>query len=425
MAEMITQEALHASVSENKGQAHKRAVEGLQEKQVKGVSYSQAKERLLADLPSMVSKLNALRKGSKDRLPVDIGLAEFVQEAYGYAPTEVSLMANDGTERKILVPESFYAAIGVNPREHTIERLMTLGEIDAGYRWIIPELFREAVRLGLRKTPVYNNLIRSEEPVSQTKVTMPDIKMSAMTPKVVGEMETISTGTLSFGSKDVKINKYGIGFNISDEAVRYTTLNMVAIALEDAGVRLGLGLDALLIDTLINGDQTSGDDVAVIGVDNTTNGFVYKDLLRAWIRMSRLGKLPTAMLSNETPALDILLLPEFKGFAGDSRLGNLNLRTPVPQSQDYYVHGAMPNANYLMLVNRDMAAVKLNATGLLVENERVVSRQFDSFYITITTGFATLMRDARLVINKSVAFSGNGFPSWMDVDTEETTSILG
>lgn len=364
------------------------------------------------DLKTGLAQLDQLRKGDKDNAPVDMSLADFAKEKWGFAP---SAEAN-GT------PESFYEALGLRG-DQSVESLITLGEINEGYTWLIPELFREAVRLGLRKAPEYKKMIRAEESVKDIKMTMPDIKMSDMQMKKIAEGETIPVGSISFGTKEVKINKIGRGFKITDEAVRYVQLNMVAIAFEDAGVLLGMAQTAMAVQTLIDGDQLDGSDsVAVIGTENA-NAFIYRDLLRAWIRMQRIGNTPSMMISNEGPALDILELEEFKGFAGGTRLGNLNLSTPIPQNQDYLVHGAVPNNDYLLLLNAAAAMIKLNATALRVETDRIVNRQLDEMYVTMTTGFATLKRDARLILDRSQDYAVAGFPSYMNVDPYESAKI--
>ena len=48
-----------------------------------------------------------------------------------------------------------------------------------------------------------------------------------------------------------------------------------------------------------------------------------------------------------------------------------------------------------------------------IENDRNIQSGFEGYYVTMTTGFAKLKRDASIVIDKSTAFSGAGFPSWM------------
>src|SRR5690606_38635955 len=133
--------------------------------------------------------------------------------------------------------------------------LMNMPDFNTEYRWLVPEVIREAIRLGLRKNPIYPSLIASEINVDQPKVTMPYINMSDAMVKKIGEAETIPVGTTSFGQKDVKLSKLATGLKISDEVLQFVPLNILSIFLQDVGVNLNIGLDTAMIDVLINGDQ--------------------------------------------------------------------------------------------------------------------------------------------------------------------------
>lgn len=363
------------------------------------------RENILLDFKECVTQADVLRAGSKVRRPIDLSLEGLVKEKFGFGSVE-----------------SFYAALGINPSFHTMDSLASMSDFQEGYRWILPEIVRAAVQLGLRRNPIYPDLIAAEESVDQKKVTLPHINMSDATPEVVNETETIPVGTVSFGEKDVKLKKIGTGLKISDEVQKYVSLNILSLYLQDAGVKLGLGMDTMAIDVLLNGDGGSDNYAApVIGVDNTANGIAYFDLLRAWIRMGRLGRLPSAMLSNEAAALKILQLSEFKGANYNNVKQNINIKTPIPQSQDYLVHGAMPSTQVLGLLDNTAALLKLNATALQVESARIAERQMNGTYVTITTGFAKLFRDAFLVIDGTQNFTA--FPDFMDVNAAESVII--
>lgn len=87
----------------------------------------------------------------------------------------------------------------------------------------------------------------------------------------------------------------------------------MGIFLRDFGIQLGYAMDNLAIDTGINGDKIDGSESApVIGVGTTSEGIQYRDLLRIWIRGSRMGRNFTSMIGGEDEALNILDLPEFK-----------------------------------------------------------------------------------------------------------------
>ena len=104
---------------------------------------------------------------------------------------------------------------------------------------------------------------------------------------------------------------------------------------------------------------------------------------------------------------------------------NINLRTPVPQTQEHFIHGAMPANKKIGLYDRNGALIKLNATGLLVESQRIAERQLTGTYVTVTTGFARMFRDAFLIVDGTLDFNGGfGFPAYMDVDAAEQVKFL-
>ena len=57
--------------------------------------------------------------------------------------------------------------------------------------------------------------------------------------------------------------------------------------------------------------------------------------------------------------------------------------------------------------------MQLTARPLLVESEKIVRTQVAGTYASIITGFANVQRNARVVVDGSLAFSTNGFPTWM------------
>lgn len=385
------------AIQENAGKMPRKTADN-------AVTVKELQNRILTDMPAAVKQLDALRAGSRDRASVEISFGEYVTDRWGFSADE-----------KTGKPETLMQALGVNTSRATIDSLMTMPEFESGYKWLVPEIIRDAIRLGMRRDPLYKNLIAAEESVSSPSVTMPYINMSDAMPKKLGETESIPTGAISYGQKMVKVSKVGTGITISDEVQQQVSLNLISLYLQDVGVKMNGALDALAISTAINGDQADGSQAApVIGVESTTAGFTYYDLLRAWIRMGLIGRTPEGIISNEGPALDILQLKEFQGFAGGNRLTDIKLQTPVPASQNYWIHGAMPDEKFVMLIDTSAALVKLNLNALRVESERIVSRQIEGTYVTVTTGFASLFRDARLIIDNEKAYASNKFPAWMD-----------
>lgn len=344
-----------------------------------------------AELETIHNHLEAARR--RETGSTDMTMAQYVKTRWGVS------MA------------SFMDDLGIDPTVDTISNLFTMPEKE--YRFLVPEIMREAVRLGLRRAPIYPNVIAAEQSVSGLTVNMPSINMSDATPRKVGEGETIPLGDISYGKKDVTIYKMGRGISMSYEVKDYVAINVVSIFLQDFGVKLGHLLDAQLIDVLINGEQPDGSASApVIGV-GTSGSIEYKDYLRIWVRMSRLGRTANVMISGEDMAIETLDLEEFK----DRKTGvpdmRLNVKTPLPNQADHYVHSSVPD-DQVIILDPSSAIIKLNAKPLLVESEKIISNQTLASYASITTGFTTVYQDARVILDKGEDFDSNGFPEYMD-----------
>lgn len=244
---------------------------------------------------------------------------------------------------------------------------------------------------------------------------MPYINMSDATPYKVNEAETIPLGSISYGEKTVSTFKVGRGIKITYEIKQFVSLDIISIFFQDFGIRLGQALDTLAIDVLINGDQKDGSASApVIGVQNVGTKS-YKDFLKVWVRASRMGRKFNTIIGGEDSAIQTLDMPEFKDRKNGTTDATLNLKTPVPNSADYYIHGNVP-AGQEILVDPRFALIKFNVIPLLVESDKIVSNQTEEFYASLTTGFGKIFNDAAVVLDSTVAFSSTGFPAMMDVD---------
>lgn len=358
------------------------------------------KSQYKADLMATVKSCEALRRDPDGA--TDVSLGEYVNKKYG------------------ITMEQFYEDLGLEPSIDTIDNIFTLP--DDSVRWLIPEIIRDALRLGLRKAPIWSQLIAAEQTVKGLSVTAPHWNMSDAMPKFVGEGETIPFGNVSFGQKTFKVRKMARGIKIPYEVRQYVAISVISVYLQDFGVKLGQGLDSMLIDVLINGEQASGSESApVVGVDTPTS-VAYLDMLRVWIRMARIGRNPVAMIAGEQMAIDVLNLPEFKDRFTGTTQSKLNVKTPIPTSTDFYIHASVPD-DQLIVVDSSSAVIKYNAQPLLVETEKIVSNQTEATYASLTTGYAIVFRDARVILDQTLDFTTNGFPSYMDVDAIEQEMI--
>lgn len=342
---------------------------------------------------NLVKTADQLR-GDKNQ-PTDVSFAEIVKEKFNVTTDE------------------FLAELGIDPNIDTISNILTVSDMDV--KWIIPEIIRDAIYLGLRDAPIWGNLTASEQDIAQQSVTMPYINMSDAVPHKVGEGETIPLGSISYGQKTVKTFKIGRGIKITYEIKQYVSLDVISIFFRDFGIKLGQALDTLAIDVLINGDQSDGSESApVLGV-GTPGTKVYKDFLRVWIRAARMGRKFGTIIGSEESALETLDLPEFKDRKSGTTDAKLNLKTPVPSDANYFIHGNVP-ANQEILVDPRYALIKYNVIPLMIESDKIISNQTEEFYASLTTGFGKIFKDSVIILDSTQNFNTAGFPDYMDVD---------
>lgn len=346
-----------------------------------------------AELRDIVKGMDVTRQGSNQKLPVEVSLSDVITNRYG------------------LSKEDYLERIGVSTRVSTMANLYAMP--DSNIHWLIPEIIREAITLGINQAPFYPSIIAGDQPINGLQAIMPMINPSDANPSRVNEGETIPLGTVSFGQKTVNLYKIGKGFKITDEVKNYVSLDVLGIFLRDFGTQLGYSMDTLAMDVLVNGNKSDGSESApVIGV-KTKDSLVYKDLLKLWVRASRLGRSFNSIIGGEDMAVDMLDLPEFKDRKIGTTEATLNLKSPVPNKADFFIHPAV-DTDQVLLLDPKAALIKLTAKQLMLESERIVSNQTNSIYATLTTGFSKMYQDATVLLDKSVEFTS--FPAMLDVD---------
>jgi hypothetical protein len=112
----------------------------------------------------------------------------------------------------------------------------------------------------------------------------------------------------------------------------------------------------------------------------------------------------------------LLGIAEFKPTAGGlgAAAVNIDMRNRVvPNAIPHHMSSAIGNDQIIMFDPRQ-TLLYLVFRPLLVESDRIMQRQVNGVYCSIMSGFTTVERKARIALDKSKAFSGFGFPSWME-----------
>lgn len=313
---------------------------------------------------------------------------------------------NVGTMENLLISHS----------SGSFENPMGVPDIPADFRFIIPEIFTDAIRIGYEHSALHNNWVFSTQNLAQQSITMPLIKRGDGMPSRVNEGANIPVGSIQFDKKTVDVFKIGTGFKITDELLLASSLDLIFIFLQEVGNDMAIGADTQAFQVLTDGEQSDNSESApVVGTEDGST-FAYKDFKRMFTRMRRLGLEANRVIASEEDGIDITSIPQFEGVQlGPNSLANIRSIIGVPDSFDMDTY-VLP-ADQMMFLSAERAMIKLQYRGMLTERRRNPQNQTEELFISDWINFAIVKRDARLILDKSLAFSGNGFPSYMDIDS--------
>jgi hypothetical protein len=198
------------------------------------------------------------------------------------------------------------------------------------------------------------------------------------------------------------------------EVLRSTTLINLADALSYIGEQMAMKADAMAMKVLISGDMPDNSESApVIGV-GTTGKFEAKDIKRVIAQMTRLSYSSNRMITGLDTGMDIDELPEFAGYSGETKQFRLPLiGVPKDFTREIFT---MPSDNQVLLLDPRKAMVKLEETGIMIEQDKNIVNQTVTGMVSMNLGFAIARRNGRVLLDKTVDFATDGFPSYMDVD---------
>ena len=400
---------------------------------------------LKGKVKEIVTGMDAIRMDAKN--PREISLRQYLAENFkdeGKPATPGHLMAELGVDpnrtqvhqlmededSKYLLPvvirDGVRQGMGLAQRElldrarkANIASLAPVAADGGAQRFMSPDIFLDPVNTGIVQSTFYPDLIVREEQVNGLTVTIPQIELSDAVLKDSGEAATIEEGTVTYGSKDIKIEKKARGLKVTYEAIMFNTLSLMQIWFQDAGRQLGNSLNGMAVDQITGGVYVGGTEAAAaIGVEDTDAGITWRDLARVSIQGALIGRVYSQAIGNPTTALDYIDMDEMKRlYFGGNPLLPTQLKSPITLPQSLYV-SANVAANQLVLNDPSLSLVQLTAMPLMVETEKIVSKQIEAAYTSIYTGFAKVMRTGSVVIDGSIAYSGNEFPAWMQPFSE-------
>lgn len=396
----------------------------------------------------MVSEMNALRNPGPGKISRDVTLRAHMAKNFkapsGEALGPEHLFAELGIDENLttvnevmqdedsryliaeLMRQGVRRGMGIAQREQIAEMKKRAiasfgpitGEQAGGTRFVSPEVFLDPVNRGAVQGTFYPDLIIREIPVAQPQAVVPRIALSDAGLADSNEAATIEEGSITYDTKTVTLTKKAKAIKITDEAVMFSSLSLLQIFMEDFGRYFGHTLNGMAVDTLINGDQADLSEAAtVVGVESTGNGITWFDLTRVAIQFGLIGQTGSQIIGNATTALNFLNLAEVKNktFPGGP-LMPVMIKSPLTVPEELFVSPKV-GANKVIISDPSSSLVQLTAMPLMVETDRIVMKQITGTAMSIYTGFAKIQRKASVILDGSILYSGNGFPTYMQPAT--------
>ncbi len=403
-------------------------------------------------LRELVSHLNAVRSGAAPlnpggrKRPQDISLSDYLKKTKGkfkgaklsqiyqdFEIEEASLVEDvwEKGDAKHLFPEIIRAGFKrgqslsrlsegeYQRRKRDIEVMLNTitsnRPTTATDRWLVPEQFLEAQRTGAIKRAYYEDLIIRKESVNTQSPKVPFIDIAAAQTRIIAEGETKPKGKVSASSKQVELSKYSTGLGVTFETVRRVSINWLSLFFEDAGRRHMAKKNGNLATTLINGDTADlAYAAAVIGVEDTTPGFTYYDLIRVLVYMADLGFSAQDILAGKAMAVKLLNITEIKNNQNaGGKLVQVNPATPIPTNFNLYTTSKVP-ANKLIFQDSQWSLIEAYEQALTLQSREDITTDIFESYMTEWSGFVKFRRDASVIVDQSILYSGNQFPAFME-----------
>jgi hypothetical protein len=236
------------------------------------------------------------------------------------------------------------------------------------------------------------------------------------------EGETVAGVAPTYGDRDVKLRELARKIDLPYKVIRQYSVSFVSSFLEQFGIQLGQTLNSRLVDRLVNGDQSDASQAAaVIGVNSVADGLVYEDLVTACVRMNALGYPVNKIVGPEAMIRKILKMTEFKDRVQGGPLVGIDPQdNPIPANLGMNAHAGV-GASKICLVCTRAAMLQCTSMPMEVESDKIIAKRIEETVASITTDFVNLQRDARVIIDETVAFNetdgaSGGFPTRMTAE---------
>lgn len=252
---------------------------------------------------------------------------------------------------------------------------------------LFPEFVRRAVEAGLNSGCI--NKITAAVSVSDG-VDMRGIVLSDGTDAYAGAASygsDLPASSITLTSSAVTLKKFGRVINAPYEAVRQQRIDVFAAALRAVGAKLAKAIEKAAADAL-----TSGVTPAAM----TGNTFNYAELTAFWGSFDKADM--NVVLCSPATAAKILAFSEMN----NAVLAAPGCGTITPFGAEIVACPAVDN-DIIIGLDKNSALEMIRGSEVIVEADKLISKQSDCAAVAINAGFSTIDKDAVKVlkVNKS------------------------
>lgn len=330
------------------------------------------------------------------------------------------------SRRALNLVNKIYDELQINPHTTQMRELLISGDITP-FTFLVREIILDALQQGFSQMDWSGDLIAISEPAESGTATKPlyPRNTEAKMRETAEAAEPYYT-TLEWGEKIIRTRKFSHGFIMTYETARMSSINAMSRHFAIATKNYAYKRQAYLMNVIVNGEKPTDkkgviidETIATIGVYDKTKNFQYKDHLRMCLRMSKVGGVPSALITSENNCIDVLMLDEFKKPVQGTPEMTAVMKTALPRQMNIYEFPLSGEDQYLVTVNPTAAIGQVMVHAPLLEDDKLITQQKIRVVYTEAYGLYTLLRTARLRLDQDNNFvdAEFGWPEWFTTET--------
>lgn len=391
-----------------------------------------AKEALVSSLPDLVAQYHNLVQPDDDAryqgfVTANMSFAKFLQHVTGISPGEV---CNDKSKfharRTMSANTSAFAELapvlrmlGIDTARDNVAKFYdstrpNTGNANTNLRYFLPEVFMAPIEQGLLVDAVWRNLVSTSTSSSMPQYTIPEIQAPFAVMAETGEASSLRETNWSFSTRTGKNRKYGVKISLTDEVVRYVSMDFLGRALAQVGSNVNAALNVTAVNTLVNGDEAgSATAASLVGVETiynagsaTTTGIQYQDLVTLFAEASKHNLFYDTVVCDTEAYKRLMEIADVRGYSGETKRLVLNaINIPNINSLSLLIHPAVAEGDLLFVDTRKALVHVSENTGVTTESDRIIEKEVNEFYVRMRFSFYREFKEAAVVLRPSVEYA--------------------